>query len=105
VDAAIGRGNHDLAVGVEPAGGDAHQVRFDLIEHLPVIGIRFVDLQLLGCGRQAHLVVVCNGDELDARQIGPDFVQAMPIVAPSRSSDDRRPQSLHDDSPALKRLS
>ena len=68
---------------VEPAWGDCHNVRLLFVEQLPVVDIRFVDLQPLGGRGEASLVVVGDSYDLNVRKLTPDRIESVTVIAVS----------------------
>ncbi|MCU0878899.1 MAG: hypothetical protein MUF06_14035 [Pirellulaceae bacterium] len=88
--APLGGGQDQVAMLIEPAGADRHNLRLRLVEQLPIVGIpagsasplhRLGEPLLVGIGHAHHFAHL--------GEVPPDRVDAVPIVAAARVSDNR----------------
>ncbi len=74
---------------VEPARGDAHQRRLLPAEHLPVVGIGGRRLEPRRGPGTALFRLVRHRDDLRFRQVEPDGIEVVAVVALARAADHR----------------
>src|SRR5262249_22591045 len=73
---------------VEPAVGDADDLRPLLVEHLPVVGVGVFRAEALRRGGAALVVLVGDGHDFNVVHGLPDDVEAVAVVALAGAADD-----------------
>ena len=91
VDPALGRRDDHVAVRVDPSRHDGHDLRLHLVEHPPVVGEQrsLAKRKPLRGRREAHFVVVGDGDDFAVGNFAPHGVQPVPVIAASGPSNYR----------------
>ncbi|MEZ6070068.1 MAG: hypothetical protein R3C10_07250 [Pirellulales bacterium] len=88
VDAPLGGRHGHVAMLVEPPLADRNDVGFRLVEHLLVIGESALDTESFLQGRQPHLVVITDANNLDAGERQPGFVHGVSVIPSTGSAHD-----------------
>ena len=81
-------GDHHVPVLVKPAGADADEVQFLLLEHLPVVCVALGITQSFNRLGQAVPVVVHHCDDFCLWEFAPDGVQPVPVITAAGAADD-----------------
>ncbi|GIW79767.1 MAG: hypothetical protein KatS3mg105_1574 [Gemmatales bacterium] len=89
VGARLSTSDDHVAVRIEPAAGDADNLRLFLLQHFAVIGVGVFGTDSPGRGSPALFVFIRHRNNLDIVERFPHDVEAVAIVSPAGSANHR----------------
>ncbi len=95
VHATLGGRQHHFAVLIDPARGDADNVRLHFVQHLAVVREAAGHSQPLQRCRSPLLVRISDRHQLAAGHVEPHAIQIVTVIAPARMSNHRHAKRVH----------
>ena len=80
-------GKHHVVVTVRPARSNADDVRGLARQHLPVVAVARLDAKAVSSRLQAGWIFIRDADKLSLRNVSPDFVESVAVIASAASAD------------------